>query len=491
MGQAIQENAERLQSRERQGKNNWCERENAEAYDQLRGGGGMTLEEHMMESDPVRLRHLRGHDEAPPTPMPPVVRRDPVGNQPGKDNHEGEERHGHAEYMRTMDDKELKGTIWRLPSGSIGNLNLGDLDTELHSRDKALSMIPTAMVLTEPARLQMELIGTVVANKSRGYVRALLGQCSNGKNKLTREQLRRAFRMLNVDPHEELLDHLMGGKKWIHDMDVARSIEGDIASKDYEAPLGDPQLATPFGVAQDAVKGVEENHDRLNTKWGSLEQAFGNMDVDGSGNLSFEEFKVALQNACPVNLSEKELQGLFVEVDKDHSGEVNYEEFQQEFGQGSIFVPEFLKPRSLRQSRGGPIWRWNIQCQGSNSKRPFEITDKYGHKRYHCKASHSYKLAKAFTEDAIARKIHLCREEMEKIESVELEKQAQEKIEYDKHFSARSKKGLAAPPPRSRPQSGMAEVDKCRAIRPPWAVNPSLGTNNTYSFRVNGTVPSN
>ena len=28
--------------------------------------------------------------------------------------------------------------------------------------------------------------------------------------------------------------------------------------------------------------------------------------------------------------------------------EVNYSEFQSEFGKGSIFVPEFLKPRSLR-----------------------------------------------------------------------------------------------------------------------------------------------
>jgi hypothetical protein len=79
-------------------------------------------------------------------------------------------------------------------------------------------------------------------------------------------------------------------------MDVARVIEGDMAARDYEAPLGDPHLASPFGVAQDAVKGVEETHDRLTTKWGSLENAFHKMDVDGSGQLRWQIIMPLLSN---------------------------------------------------------------------------------------------------------------------------------------------------------------------------------------------------
>ena len=180
---------------------------------------------------------------------------------------------------------------------------------------------------------------------------------------------------------------------------------------------------------------------------------------------------------------------MFTEVDKDHSGEVNFDEFQSEFGQGSVFVPEFLKPRSLRQSRGGPIWRWDIQCQGSNAKRPFEIIDKNGHKRYHCKASHSYKLPKAFTEDAIAKRIHLCREEMEKLEARQA-LEADAECEASKHDRITRPRPFVARPPRSRAASSAAGlVDRPRSCRPPWAVNPVIS--DTYKFRIDGVVPAN
>ena len=168
---------------------------------------------------------------------------------------------------------------------------------------------------------------------------------------------------------------------------------------------------------------------------------------------------------------------------------MNFDEFQNEFGQGSVFVPEFLKPRSLRQSRGGPIWRWDIQCQGSNAKRPFEIIDRHGHKRYHCKASHSYKLPKAFTEDAIAKRIHLCKDEMEKLE-------ARQALEADAEMEGARSDRITRPPPsfaarapRSRAASSAAGANRPRSCRPPYAVNPMIS--DTYKFRVNGVVPSN
>lgn len=385
--------------------------------------------------------------------------------------------------MMMMNDEELQQTVWRTPNGEV-QADTG-MDVKQHPRNKPLRLLPGSLALSRPARLQMELIAAIVQSKHKGFVRGLLQQCSDSKCKLTREQLRRAIKMLNVEPHDEILDALMGGCRYANDKDVASMIEGDMSSKDYEAPLGDPYLNTPFGVAQDAVKGIEETHDKLATKWGSLEQAFDVMDIDGSGALSYDEFKVAVQKACPVNLSDKELQQLFAEVDKDNSGLVNYSEFQNEFGKGSIFVPEFLKPRSLRQSRGGPIWQWEILSQGSNAKRPFEIIDKHGHKRYHCKASHSYKLAKAFTEDAIAKKIHLCRDEMEKIEREQRSRMEAEIQDHEAYVKAG--KGLSAPPPRSRPDSRL-DVDRPRSCRPPWATNPNM--TDTYKFRINGTVPA-
>lgn len=496
MGAVIKGYEDRLASRERKNRGPYfCEPENAQTYSQVRGGGGTSKEVLKDGTKPVRTRHVRDVDLPPPTPLVPF-KKDPI-YYPDRDNHEmpPEQRLGSSPggwgektgvsamtgLMQKMNNEDLTQTVWRADEGRI------DLQNAIvSSKDKPLRLIPGSLSLSRPARLQMELIAAIVASKHKGYTRALLQQCSDSKCRLTRTQLRRAIKMLNVEPHDEILDALMGGGRYASDKDVASLIEGDMCSKDYEAPLGDPYLNTPFGVAQDAVKGIEETHDKLAHKWGSLESAFGVMDMDGSGQLSFEEFKVAVQKACPVNLSDKEVQTLFAEVDKDNSGQVNYSEFQSEFGKGSIFVPEFLKPRSLRQSRGGPIWQWDELVCGSNARRPFEIVDKHGNKRYHCKASHSYKLAKAFTEDAIAKRIHLCRDEMEKLERDQKIRAEQEVADHDAYV--RAGKGLSAPPPRSRPDSRVQAGGRPPSCIPPWATNPNMS--ETYKFRINGTVPT-
>jgi len=457
----------------------FCEVESAETYAQQRGGGGSTLDDLNGPSDPVRTRHVRDLDMLPATPHPPP-------GKPSKREKKSKQRDPEAvkRELRELDDHDLGRTnAWRLDNGQTGEEELGELDVN-SAKSKPLRLMPGSMPLTRPARLQMELLASILAGKQKGFIRSLLQQCSDERCRLSRDNLRQAIKMLNIDPQDELITILMRGQKYASDKDVASTIEQDICSKDYEAPLGDPYLNTPFGVAQDAVRGVEETHERLSGKWGSLDRAFEAMDQDHSGSLSYDEFAEAVRKACPVNLSDLEMQKLFMEVDKDNSGQVNYHEFTTEFGKGSIFVPEFLKPRSLRQSRGGPIWQWDIATQASNAKRPFEIIDKQGHKRYHCKASHSYKLPHAFTEDAIARKIHLCREEMEKLEDYERTKVDRELNDHQTYV--KYGKGLSAPPPRSRAASRTAE--RPRSCRPPWATDESV--KETYKYRINGTLPA-
>ena len=59
-----------------------------------------------------------------------------------------------------------------------------------------------------------------------------------------------------------------------------------------------------------------------------LQRRFKIMDDDGSKNLSFSEFKKAL-NEFKMNLSEADLRGLFEHFDSDGSGSIDFEEFVQ------------------------------------------------------------------------------------------------------------------------------------------------------------------
>ena len=51
------------------------------------------------------------------------------------------------------------------------------------------------------------------------------------------------------------------------------------------------------------------------------------MDIDGSGNIDFEEF-MKIMKQLGVNLERAELKKRFNLVDTDHSGAITFEEFQ-------------------------------------------------------------------------------------------------------------------------------------------------------------------
>jgi Ca2+-binding EF-hand superfamily protein len=61
-------------------------------------------------------------------------------------------------------------------------------------------------------------------------------------------------------------------------------------------------------------------------------QVFQQMDTDGDGSVSFEEFKSSLEalKMAPT-FSEEEARKLFVAVDTNHSGHINYLEFLNAF----------------------------------------------------------------------------------------------------------------------------------------------------------------
>jgi len=216
MGGVIQGYEEGIKSQDRISRKYFCEPESAETYAQVRGGGGMTQKElRETPEPPARMRHLRAGDVDPREHLPPMIAPSlPLGQQKTAANHEGQTRTGPSDQdLLHMDDEKLTETIWRLPSGAVGDIRKGELDAGDEERDKPLTLLPGTLRLSPPARLQMELIATVVASKARGFIRGLLQQCSTTRGLLSREGLRRGIKMLNVEPHEEILTALMGGRR--------------------------------------------------------------------------------------------------------------------------------------------------------------------------------------------------------------------------------------------------------------------------------------
>ena len=103
-----------------------------------------------------------------------------------------------------------------------------------------------------------------------------------------------------------------------------------------------------------------------------------------------------------------QVEDLFAQADKEGCGRVEWRGFMLDFGCGTQCMPEFIKPRYLRQSLLGRIWQWHPHEQSTNSHRRFQVIDDRGQLRYHCKSCHGYLEGKNFTEGAIRSKIHYC-----------------------------------------------------------------------------------
>lgn len=83
-----------------------------------------------------------------------------------------------------------------------------------------------------------------------------------------------------------------------------------------------------------------------------------------------------------VHLGDNEILQLFKHADYDHSGAINWQEFVQSFqgGGGRRFIPEFLKPKSMRCSMLGAPWEWRAEPLDGLREAPraklFKVTSK-------------------------------------------------------------------------------------------------------------------
>jgi len=165
----------------------------------------------------------------------------------------------------------------------------------------------------------------------------------------------------------------------------------------------------PFATCQDALRGIEDVQGRVCSVWVRLGMAFQQVDTEGSGLLSYEQFHGALAMVDrKMVMVEEEVERLFARADKENRRLVDWREFQHDLGMGTQAMPEFMKPRQCRQAGAERLWQWDHMPQGTNSQRKFHIIDEHGHTRYHCKPCHQYMLRRCFSEEAIASKLHYC-----------------------------------------------------------------------------------
>ncbi|KAK9823674.1 hypothetical protein WJX72_004576 [[Myrmecia] bisecta] len=134
------------------------------------------------------------------------------------------------------------------------------------------------------------------------------------------------------------------------------------ALPDPESPLGCPKQSTqPYGILSDAQKNIAAFDTRINSMFELLEDTFKRFDSNGSGKIDWVEFQdafEAISNSRHLQLSKTDVMGLFEQADRDADGAIDYKEFMQSFGEGARFIPEFLKPKSLRCSQMGKPWTW-------------------------------------------------------------------------------------------------------------------------------------
>jgi len=299
--------------------------------------------------------------------------------------------------------------IWRTKGGETH----GQRDhAVVHMSDESPSApnLPLGLEVDLAARLQLELIGTLVKAGNRLSLKKLmLASCVGDETTLNREGLRLLFKKrMNIEPLEEVLDALMQGKRRVDADDVMNMIAKDIQARELEAPFGNPDIDVPYGTIEDAARCIEETQSRMDTKWNALAQGF--QQVAGTEKtVNYTQFCKALRLADRrYTMVDEEVERLFAEADVQGTGRVQWRTFMQTFGQGTQSMPFFMKPRYLRQCMEGRIWQWHSYEQGSNAHRKFEVIDQTGLKRYHCKSCHGYLLPKSFSDEAVRSKIHFC-----------------------------------------------------------------------------------
>eukprot|EP00658_Telonema_sp_P-2_P042261 TRINITY_DN3031_c0_g2_i8.p1 TRINITY_DN3031_c0_g2~~TRINITY_DN3031_c0_g2_i8.p1 ORF type:complete len:419 (-),score=76.97 TRINITY_DN3031_c0_g2_i8:168-1424(-) len=243
------------------------------------------------------------------------------------------------------------------------------------------------------------------------YKTALIRHADEATATLGPNQLRRALTDLNVVPTADLIQALLepDGKP-THHSQIGNAIDSYLMTIDQQVQLGKSNMPrVPFAVPADANQSIAEMVAGMKKKWGFVRSEFDRMDVHGTGLMNLKQFSEAIKTACPrACLSVKEAEAIFADADISNRGQLSFEDFKKAFAKGSLLVPEFAKPVSIRQSRGGPIFAVNPLPAGSNASREFEFKDSMGVTRFHCKHCHLYLLPKEFSTKCIKLRMHIC-----------------------------------------------------------------------------------
>ena len=162
---------------------------------------------------------------------------------------------------------------------------------------------------------------------NRKNLRACFAIFSGKSDQLTIAQFCQALALLKVDLSERAVRKQLG--HFIKN--------GLIHYKEIMADL--------FPADEDLRDDIEskEEIDRLETnfrkllgkKWGSVLEAFVEIDADRSGDVDVAEFALAMKEGMDINTSESNLKSLIQRFDHDGSGHINFAEFMDLFGEKS------------------------------------------------------------------------------------------------------------------------------------------------------------
>jgi len=148
---------------------------------------------------------------------------------------------------------------------------------------------------------------------------------------------------------------------------------------DFNLPFGNPDFKVPFGIMSDSLKTVSSYDKKIRELFGNLKQTFEEFDQDGTGLISWKQFRAAMERIDAVRdlkLADTDIQNLFRKADRNRSGSISYEEFIKSFavegGVYSRFLPEFMKPRAARCSIDQPKW-WTWKAYDPHAKEVKKI----------------------------------------------------------------------------------------------------------------------
>ena len=210
---------------------------------------------------------------------------------------------------------------------------------------------------------------------------------ANNSGALEREDFIEALEMLNLGDciTDEIVDMLVGSlgvdpkegaKIAYHDfieairMGKVKYITTGRRGRmgpDPDAPFGSSNSATqgslPYGTMHDAERNLETHDTNVENMFLSLETIFQNYDTKGKGHVDKNQFTAALREASnqwALNLSGVEIENFFRDANQNFDGQIHYKKFMQRMNTKGAknALPEFFKPKTIRQSQIGAIWAW-------------------------------------------------------------------------------------------------------------------------------------